>query len=98
GAPAATTPSDPFAAFPVVPAQKLATLRGGSGDLTIVSSNQEFKSAVQNTQFNADAINTGAVTVGEKAFAGFSGIGVNVFNSGNSNSITTGVNVTVNLH
>lgn len=97
--PAKAAPSsDPFAAFKVVPAQDLAATRGRAGDLTIVSSNQKFNSAVKDSTFNADNINTGAVTVGEKAFAGFGGIGVNVLNSGNSNSITTGVNLTINLH
>lgn len=96
--PPPAAPSDPFAAFTVVPTEDLSAMRGRAGDLTIVSSNQEFKSTVKDTEFNAGTINTGAVTVGEKAFAGFSGIGVNVLNSGNSNSITTGVNLTVNLH
>ena len=98
GPPPAAASSDPFAAFSVVPTQDLSAMRGRAGDLTIVSSNQEFKSTVKDTEFNAGTINSGAITVGEKAFAGFSGIGVNVLNSGNSNSITTGVNFTVNLH
>lgn len=98
GSPATTAPSDPFAAFTVVSSQKLATLRGGSGNLTIVSSNQDFKSTVQDSQFSAGTINTGTATVGAGAFAGFSGVGVSVLNTGNGNAITTGVNLTVNLH
>lgn len=98
GPPATTAPSDPFAAFPIVPSQDLSTMRGASGDLTIVSSNQDFKSTVQDSQFNAGTITTGTATVGERAFAGFSGVGVSVLNTGNGNAITTGVNLTVNLH
>lgn len=90
--------ADPFAAFSVVPSEDLATMRGRAGDLTIVSSNQDFNSAVSGSAFNANAINSGAATVGENAFAGFSGMAVNVLNTGNGNAITTGVNYTVNLH
>ena len=90
--------ADPFAAFSVVPTQDLATTRGRAGDLTIVSSNQDFKSNVMGSTINAGAVNSGAATVGENAFAGFSGMAVNVLNTGNNNAITTGVNYTVNLH
>lgn len=97
GVPAIAT-NDPFAACTVIPSQNLDAMRGASGNFTLISSNQEFKSTVRDIQFKAGTISTGTVTVGDKAFSGFSGIGVNVLNSGNANSITTGVNLTVNLH
>ncbi len=97
--PATTVPgSDPFAAFEVVPSQDLATQRGRAGDLTIVSSNQEFKSTVIGSTINAGAVNSGNATIGENAFAGFSGMAVNVLNTGNNNAFSTGVNYTVNLN
>lgn len=97
--PSAATPSNPFAAYQVIPSQELATRRGRGGDLTIVSSHQKFEATVQGIQFNVGAINTGTITVGEKAFAGFDGVAaLTVLNSGNANSITAGMNVTINLY
>ncbi|MCO6440550.1 MAG: hypothetical protein J5I81_05545 [Nitrococcus mobilis] len=90
--------SDPFAAFAVVPAQDLATQRGRAGDLTIVSGNQEFKATVIGSTINAGTINSGNATIGENAFTGFSGMAVNVLNTGNGNAINTGVNYIVNLN
>ncbi|PWG64842.1 hypothetical protein [Sediminicurvatus halobius] len=93
--------ADPMAALdslPVADSAELEAARGADNQITIVTSRQDMRASVTGASFNVGTMNNGDITVGEGAFANFSGVGVNVLNSGNNNAFSTGVSMSVHLH
>lgn len=87
-----------FDVLPALSAAELGEARGADNRLTIVTSTQNLSATTQGASFYADTMVNGNVTIGDGAFEGASGVGLNVFNTGNSNSFSTGVNMSVHLH
>jgi hypothetical protein len=95
----AVSAADPFpASAQVLDNEQLEEARGAEGNVSIVTSDQDFNASVDDTRVTAGALNTGSVSLAEGAFSGFSGVGVNVLNTGNANSFSTGVSMSVHLH
>ena len=92
-----TQPSD-FDVLPTLETTELGQARGADNRLTIVTSKQNLSATTQGASFYADTMVNGNISVGDRAFEGASGVGLNVFNTGNSNSFSTGVNMSVHLH
>ncbi|MDN3516977.1 hypothetical protein QWY84_05055 [Aquisalimonas lutea] len=87
-----------FEALPTLAASELGEARGADNRLTIVTSTQNLSSTTQGASYNVGTMTNGNITIGDGAFEGASGVGLNVFNTGNSNSFSTGVNMSVHLH
>ncbi len=95
----AATAGDPFpVGLETLGDSRLEEARGADGDVTIATSEQDFDAAADDTRFTAGTLNTGSVSLAEGAFNGFSGVGVNVLNTGNANAFSTGVSMSVHLH
>lgn len=95
---ALATPPDAqgFAALDVIEADALASL-SGRDNLTNVQSIQELDATVSNSSFNADTINTGAITIEQHALDHFEGVGMfNIF-TGNNNAVDSAVGISVYL-
>lgn len=95
---AATDPAATLDGLPVAGTAELAAARGADNQLTIVTSRQDMRASVTGASFDVGTMNNGDITVGDGAFANFSGVGVNVLNSGNNNAFSTGVSMSVHLH
>jgi len=95
---AAVDPAAGLDGLPVVGTAELASARGADRELTIVTSRQDMRASVAGASFEVGTMNNGDIRVGEGAFANFSGVGVNVFNSGNNNAFSTGVSMSVHLY
>ena len=88
-----------FANLQSVPDNKLEQLRGRDDNTKItVQSIQQLDAQVSNSSFQADQINTGAVTFSESALQGFAGVGMFTIVTGNNNAVDAGLGITFNLH
>lgn len=94
----AADPATGLDGLPVADSAELAAARGADNQLTIVTSRQDMRASVTGASFEVGTMNNGSITLGEGAFSNFSGVGVNVFNSGNGNAFSTGVSMSVHLH
>ncbi|MFN2348650.1 MAG: hypothetical protein ABR558_03610 [Thioalkalivibrio sp.] len=87
-----------MAGYSVLSLEELAAHRGADKMLVIVSSQQEMSSGVKGSSFTVGTMNNGNIHVGDRAYEGFSGLGVNVLNTGNANAFSTGISMSVYLH
>mgnify|MGYP000058220730 CR=1 FL=1 len=94
---AAEPGSAPFAGVSEMDRHDLGASRGADTNTTIVTSHQDFDAAVQGNAFNVGAMNNGRIDIGEGAFENFSGMGVNVLNTGNANGFSVGIGVSIHL-
>ena len=88
---------DAFAGISEMHAHELTTARGADSNTVIVTSRQDFRSTVQDSEFSVGTMNNGDITLGSGAFENFSGMGVNVLNTGNANGFSVGIGVSVYL-
>lgn len=84
--------------LPVAGSAELAAARGADNQLTIVTSRQDMRAGVTGSSFDVGTMNNGEIDIGQGAFSNFSGVGVNVLNTGNNNAFSTGVSMSVHLH
>lgn len=86
-----------FAGAAEMSMDELNRARGADSNTTIVSSHQDFDTVVQGNDFSVGHMNNGRITLEENAFGNFSGMGVNVLNTGNGNGFSVGLGVSVYL-
>lgn len=84
--------------FSALSQEELAAHRGADSMLVVVSSQQEMSAGVKGSSFTVGTMNNGNIHVGDRAYEGFSGLGVNVLNTGNANAFSTGISMSVYLH
>lgn len=97
-APAAETAASPFAK--ALSAGELQEARGAQDlgvHLSGAISSQVLSAESLGNRIEADEITTGAVSVANGAFQGFSGIGNFVINTGNNNNVQGAISVAVHL-
>lgn len=76
----------------------LEELRAGNADASPEIQNiQVLQANVTGGDFNADTIVNGSITIGERAFDNFGGVGLVVGNTGNNNAIDAALGVTFHL-
>ncbi len=85
---------DVFDNLETVDARQLSDLRGRAGDLTTVRSEQNLDATVNGSTIVAGAVASGGVSIGEQHF---SGVGLIVANTGNSNAINSTMSINFNL-
>lgn len=91
-------PVEAFGGLTAIETDDLVGQRGRAGDTIItVESNQSLEATITNSSFNADAINSGDVNIGENALENFSGIGNFSIVTGNNNAVNTSVGVSVQM-
>lgn len=95
---AAEEPANAFSGLASIPASALGEARGADSSTVIVSSEQDFEAAVHGSSYTVGTMNNGAISIGENAFDGFSGVGVVNANTGNNNAFSIGVSMSVHLH
>lgn len=88
---------DAFAGIGEMQEVELGQSRGADSNTVIVSTRQDFDAVVHGNEFHVGTLNNGPINLGEGAFDNFSGIGVNVLNTGNANGFSVGVGVSVYL-
>ncbi|MFT6914249.1 MAG: hypothetical protein ACJAWL_000537 [Motiliproteus sp.] len=83
-----------FDALDTIATDALSSLQGRD-NLTNVQSIQELDATVSNSSFNADTINTGAITIEQHALDNFEGVGMfNIF-TGNNNAVNSAVGISI---
>ena len=88
-----------FSMLPTVSDNELDVLRGRDEETNItVQSIQQLDAQVSNSSFQADTINSGAVTFGDSALQGFAGVGMFTIVTGNNNAVDSALGITFNLH
>jgi len=93
----AAKPGDAFSGVATVDNSDLGEARGGDSSTVIVSSEQNMKAGVKGASFTVGTMQNGPISVGNHAYDGYHGVGVNVLNTGNNNAFTTGVSMSVTL-
>ncbi|SDL57638.1 hypothetical protein SAMN05192555_105178 [Franzmannia pantelleriensis] len=86
-----------FAALEMIDDQELADLHGREGGFNLVNvqSIQHLDAAVTGASFTAGSIVSGNVVIENRALDNFSGIGLFNINTGHSNAVSTGVNISI---
>ncbi|MBD3897032.1 hypothetical protein IEI94_14335 [Halomonas sp. ML-15] len=97
GMSAAEQKSEGFAALEMIEHQELAHLHGREGGFNLVNvqSIQHLDAAVSGASFTAGTIVSGNVVIENRALDNFSGIGLFNINTGHSNAVNTGVNISI---
>lgn len=90
-APAASTPS----AVQPLDVSELHDLNGRQGVSVIVASDQLLKATNSGNSVNANTVGSGAITVGANAFAGYSGVGNFVMNTGHNNNLQGAITINI---
>ncbi len=94
GVPQAPSVSAPPLAQPLDLAQ-LHDLNGRQGISVIVASDQLLKATNSGNSINANTVGSGAITVGANAFAGYSGVGNFVMNTGHNNNLQGAITINI---
>ena len=91
--------SNDFEALTIIETDHMAELSGRNGNtnLTNVQSIQELEATISGSSFNADTINTGAITIEQHALDNFDGIGLFNILTGNNNAVDAAVGVSIYL-
>lgn len=85
-----------FGTLDLMPTGEMDALRGRNGDMfTNVQSIQDLDATVTGGTFSAHTMTTGAVTIEQHAFDGFSGVGIFNLMSGNNNAVDAAVGISV---
>ncbi len=85
-----------FGGLELMPSEDMDALRGRNGDMfTNVQSIQDLDATVTGGTFSANTMSTGAVTIEQHAFDGFSGVGIFNLMSGNNNAVDAAVGISV---
>lgn len=86
-----------FAALETLEQEELAHLYGREGGFNLVNiqSIQHLDAAVTGASFTAGSIVSGNVVIENRALDNFSGIGLFNINTGHSNAVSTGVNISI---
>lgn len=107
---AGSDPSPPPAVSPVTPQvpataapstgqpldlSQLGDLNGRQGLSVIVASDQLLKATNSGNSVNANTVGSGAITVGANAFAGYSGVGNFVMNTGHNNNLQGAITINI---
>ena len=92
--PHAAPVSAPLAAQPLDLAA-LHDLNGRQGVNVIVASDQLLKATNSGNSVTANTVGSGAITVGANAFAGYSGIGNFVMNTGHNNNLQGAITINI---
>jgi hypothetical protein len=94
---AASTPSPPRSPEASAPlaAEDLDAMRGGDGGQTAVITDQTLTAINAGNTLNAQTIGSGAINLGEGAFAGFAGIGNFAVNTGHNNNLQANVSISI---
>lgn len=108
---AGSDPAPPqSAAMPVVPqvmpasapttaqplnVDELHDLNGRQGVSVIVASDQLLKATNSGNSITANTVGSGAITVGANAFAGYSGVGNFVMNTGHNNNLQGAITINI---
>ncbi|MGO4409293.1 MULTISPECIES: hypothetical protein [unclassified Brevundimonas] len=83
---------------PAIPALDLSQLRdlnGRQGVSVIVASDQLLKATNSGNSVNANTVGSGAITISPNAFAGYSGIGNFVMNTGHNNNLQGAITINI---
>jgi hypothetical protein len=91
----APTPDDPLATLDALPNDALAGQTVITGAANIAQSVQVLTATNAANNVNAETVVTGDVTLSPESFAGFSGIGNFLMNTGNNNNLQGSVSVVV---
>ena len=94
GGPQTPSVSAPPLAQPLDLAQ-LHDLNGRQGVSVIVASDQLLKATNSGNSINANTVGSGAITVGANAFAGYSGVGNFVMNTGHNNNLQGAITINI---
>jgi hypothetical protein len=92
--PQAAPATAPRAAQPL-DAAELQDLHGRQGVNVIVASDQLLKATNSGNSVNANTVGSGAITVGANAFAGYSGVGNFVMNTGHNNNLQGAITINI---
>jgi hypothetical protein len=76
-------------------ADELASLSGEGGIPLSVWTNQTLTAVNSGNSISAGAVNSGAISLNQNAFAGFDGIGNFVINSGHNNNLQSSMSVSI---
>ena len=76
-------------------AAELHDLSARQGVSVIVASDQLLKATNSGNSINANTVGSGAITVGANAFAGYSGVGNFVMNTGHNNNLQGAITINV---
>lgn len=74
----------------------LDDLRGGDG-VNAVITDQTLNAVNTGNAVNGQTIGSGAISIGQDAFAGFAGIGNFAINSGHNNNLQANISVSINF-
>lgn len=74
---------------------ELHDLNGRQGVSVIVASDQLLKATNSGNSVNANTVGSGAITVGANAFAGYSGVGNFVMNTGHNNNLQGAITINI---
>lgn len=90
-------PDQGFAALEMLELDDLAQLHGREGGFNLVNvqSIQHLDAVVTGASFTAGNIVSGNVVIENRALDNFSGIGLFNINTGHSNAVNTGVNISI---
>lgn len=75
--------------------EELDNEHGREGTTVTVSSNQNLNANNSGNSITADTVGSGDIAISEGAFAGFSGIGNFVVNSGHNNNLQGSLSITI---
>ncbi|MBB4796591.1 hypothetical protein HNP32_000305 [Brevundimonas bullata] len=76
-------------------AAELHDLSARQGVSVIVASDQLLKATNSGNSINANTVGSGAITVGANAFAGYSGVGNFVMNTGHNNNLQGAITINI---
>lgn len=76
-------------------AAELHDLSARQGVSIIVASDQLLKATNSGNSINANTVGSGAITVGANAFAGYSGVGNFVMNTGHNNNLQGAITINI---
>lgn len=74
---------------------ELHELSGRQGVSVIVASDQLLKATNSGNSINANTVGSGAITIGANAFAGYSGVGNFVMNTGHNNNLQGAITINI---
>lgn len=89
--PAATAPTD----IQPLGLDELHDLNGRQGVNVIVASDQLLKATNSGNSVTANSVGSGGITVGANAFAGYSGVGNFVMNTGHNNNLQGAITINI---
>ncbi len=92
---AAPSAAASFDSLPPIAQSELGQARAGQGETYAAISTQTLSALNSGNAITANTVNSGGVDLQSGAFAGFSGLGNFVINTGNNNNLQGSLNVTV---